>query len=58
MDRYEEVRCCICNELILGYGNNAMPYRNGLCCDRCNRIYVIPYRIKQTDMKEVKSDAQ
>lgn len=55
---YEEIRCCICNELILGYGNNAMPYRNGLCCDRCNRVYVIPYRIKQTDMKEVKSDAQ
>ena len=50
-------RCCICNQIYHGWGNNAQPVRNGRCCDTCNLIYVIPARIGNTEVKEVK-DAQ
>lgn len=29
-------RCCICKNLYEGYGNNAAPLKDGLCCDSCN----------------------
>ena len=29
----------------IGYGNNAEPLKEGICCDGCN-ILVIKYRIK------------
>ena len=34
--------CVICNNSFVGFGNNAMPIKRGLCCDRCNHcvIYV------------------
>ena len=46
--------CCICGKVKVGYGNNPepiLPYadKNGkrnLCCDNCNRFYVIPERLK------------
>ena len=39
-------KCCICGRTINGYGNNAQPYANGSCCDKCNADYVIPERLK------------
>lgn len=38
-------RCCICQHPIKGYGNNAEPYKKGICCDRCDSKYVIPFRM-------------
>ena len=38
--------CCICGEEYIGYGNNAEPYKEGRCCDECNKKFVIPDRIK------------
>lgn len=38
-------RCCICKEEMLGWGNNAMPVMDGDCCDQCNDLYVVPYRL-------------
>jgi len=37
--------CCICKQPYEGYGNNAEPFEVGRCCDRCNKEFVIPYRI-------------
>ena len=36
--------CVICQQSYYGYGNNAMPVEHGQCCDRCNRVAVIPAR--------------
>lgn len=38
--------CCICGEEITGYGNNAEPYKAGICCDACNLKFVIPARLE------------
>lgn len=39
--------CCICGEPFEGYGNNPAPVKqDGLCCDTCNRHFVIPARIQ------------
>ena len=37
--------CCICGCEYKGDGNNARPYEEGQCCDKCNEAYVIPYRL-------------
>lgn len=40
--------CCICGELLDGYGNNPEPYMDaekGRCCDGCNLKFVIPARL-------------
>ena len=30
-------RCCICDKIFIGYGNNPMPIKEkGRCCDSCN----------------------
>lgn len=48
----ELLRCSICGNIIYPnwfgwkYGNNAEPVNNGRCCDFCNRVYVIPARVK------------
>lgn len=39
--------CCICGEEIVGYGNNAEPYKSGRCCDACNLKFVIPARMEE-----------
>ena len=38
--------CSICGEQYEGFGNNAQPINNGLCCDACNQE-VIYQRITQ-----------
>lgn len=46
-------KCSICNEDFDGYGNNAQPVNNGVCCNICN-ILVIKRRLFdiQIDKKE------
>jgi hypothetical protein len=39
------MKCCLCKQEIMGYGNNAQPLSNGRCCDFCNHSKVIPQRI-------------
>ena len=48
MKKNKKPLCSICkyNE-ILGFGNNAQPINNGICCNWCNGEFVIPARIKQ-----------
>ncbi len=44
--------CCICGEIIDGYGNNPEPYVSadeGRCCDGCNVKFVIPARLDMED---------
>lgn len=43
----ENKKCVLCGELIEDYGNNAEPLAEGLCCNLCNEIKVIPARVKQ-----------
>lgn len=46
-------KCPICRRRYDGLGHDAMPLWPGRCCDRCNRDYVIPMRIRLVNqMKE------
>ena len=33
--------CSICFKFFDGYGNNAQPINDGLCCDNCNRLVIL-----------------
>mgnify|MGYP003645807038 CR=1 FL=1 len=37
--------CCLCEEEFHGFGNNAQPLKDGVCCDSCN-TEVIMARLK------------
>ena len=51
------MECSICKDDIVDkFGHNAEPINNGRCCDTCNTVFVIPFRVKQ--MFERKSSAQ
>lgn len=39
--------CSICGKEFTGYGNNAEPINNGICCDECNVDIVIQRRINE-----------
>ena len=47
------MKCCICKEKIKkeinGWdrGNNALPIKDGRCCNKCNYTIVIPARFYQ-----------
>ena len=44
----EEIwQCVICDEHFTGYGNNAEPVKEGICCDTCNTNHVIPARMSE-----------
>ena len=45
-------KCVICGKEFEGYGNNAQPVKDGLCCDECNQKEVIPARLKKAGLKE------
>ena len=48
-------KCCICGEIIEGYGNNPYPLKNkGRCCDICN-MKVIEERLKRIIANKKKS---
>jgi len=47
--------CCICGKPfddIYKMGNNAEPFHSGRCCDKCNKMYVIPSRNFAVDLKD------
>lgn len=44
--------CVICGKEFHGWGNNAQPVANGLCCDDCNIEEVIPARLKELQKHE------
>ena len=44
MTKDEAYICSICQKPTAGFGNNADPVNNGLCCGLCNRLVVIPAR--------------
>ena len=46
IEEKENKKCTICGEEIKGYGNNAAPVKDGICCDKCNKEVVIPARLK------------
>ena len=46
-----EKKCCICGEELKGFGNNANPIKDGICCDKCNYNFVIPGRIYNSNTK-------
>lgn len=48
----EKKVCVICGKEFEGYGNNAQPVKDGLCCDECNAKEVIPARLKQAGLNE------
>ena len=45
--------CVLCRVEIQGHGNNPSPVvQSGKCCDNCNRLIVIPHRIRMTGLTE------
>lgn len=40
-----EKKCCICEKYFIGYGNRAEPIKAGVCCDSCNKEFVLPGRL-------------
>lgn len=49
--------CDICGKEFEGYGNNPAPLEGRICCDACNKTYVIPARLKKIDVKSKLGDA-
>mgnify|MGYP006306835477 CR=1 FL=1 len=41
----KKTKCSICGNEYYGYGNNAHPINDGMCCDGCNIDKVIPARM-------------
>lgn len=50
----EKKKCVICGKEFEGYGNNAQPVKDGLCCDDCNMKVVIPARLEKSGLTEAK----
>jgi len=48
------MKCCICGKTFKGYGNNAEPVKQGICCDECNMMIVIPERVYRYAKREHK----
>ena len=44
-DEKKSKKCCICDCSLEGKGNNACPYKRGICCNDCNDRLVIPFRL-------------
>ena len=45
-------KCILCEEEIFGIGNNALPLKDGRCCDKCNHKKVLPERLKIIYLKK------
>lgn len=50
--------CCICNKEFTGFGNNAQPYKEGICCNECNSKYVIPKRLEIANQDKLDKDTK
>ena len=57
-EAYEHHKCVICGKDFDGWGNNAWPIKDGICCDECNAEKVIPERLKQLNLKEDKEEKE
>ena len=45
-DDEEKIICVVCGNEVGGWGHNPQPIKeDGLCCDRCNQMVVIPARL-------------
>ena len=51
-EAYEKHKCILCGKEFDGWGNNAWPIKDGICCDECNAEKVIPARIAMLYKKE------
>lgn len=40
----EDKICSICGKQFKGYENNAYPVNDGICCNECNHLIVLPMR--------------
>ena len=49
-----EMKCCICGKETYGYGNSALPIKNGICCNDCNNKFVIPARLRLSKLNNDK----
>ena len=46
MEDYKETGiCCICGKEYTHWGNNALPVKDGRCCDECNDTEVLQARL-------------
>ena len=43
--KHKERTCILCKESFRGYGANAAPLAEGICCDECDVKKVIPERL-------------
>ena len=34
-------KCCLCSEKYVHWGNNALPLKDGRCCDKCNEKVIL-----------------
>lgn len=50
--------CCICEKEFSEIGNNALPLRPGICCDKCNSTFVISARVANRQNPKLKFDAE
>jgi len=44
------MKCKLCGKELEGFGNNALPYDDTICCDDCNNNIVLPLRLFLTGM--------
>ena len=50
------MKCSICKEDMFNqFGHNAQPTNDGICCDICNMMVVIPERIKEMSNDNARS---
>ena len=56
--KVEKHICSICGNEFKGYGNNAHPVNDGICCDDCNRRVVLPLRINSGYIHTIKEKNQ
>ena len=48
-----DFKCLICGKACEGFGNSPSPIKEeGLCCDDCNRNFVVPKRIRLLEQQK------
>lgn len=51
-------RCCICRKYFIMFGNNPYPItEKGSCCNKCNKRYVIPARLRGLTINSIVANA-